>query len=77
MLGCYPAPVKVSFIKPVARIIVNAKESAVLSDAAAAEIKTEREPPRPRSDVQLVLPMNENGYPHSRQPSSRFFNRSK
>jgi hypothetical protein len=42
----------------VARFIVSAKESAVLSDAAAAEIKTEREPPRPRSDVQLIsLPM--------------------
>jgi hypothetical protein len=29
MLGCYPAPVKVSFIKPVARIIVNANYSIV------------------------------------------------
>jgi hypothetical protein len=35
----------------VARFIINAKDSAVLSDAAAAEIKTEREPPRARAPM--------------------------
>jgi hypothetical protein len=41
----------------VASFIVNAKEPAVLSDAVAAEIKTERESPRTRAPMSLVLPM--------------------
>jgi hypothetical protein len=38
----------------VARFIVNAKEPAVLSDAAAAEIKTERESPRTRAPMFII-----------------------
>jgi hypothetical protein len=38
----------------VARFIVNAADARRLSNAATAERKTEREPPRPRSDESIL-----------------------